>query len=113
MAIRDGLVINDNANRNANQNLNQNSNQAQDDIQDDNQGQNPPPHNPFLPNAPIAPETPQRPQLKIGPIFSLNMQVNWKKMQKGTYLGQPTGWTHTTFRIEKRYRDFVIFSRGS
>ena len=59
MANRDGPVINENANRNPNQNPNQNQNQAQDDIQYDNQGQNPPPHNPFLPNAPLAPGVPQ------------------------------------------------------
>ena len=63
MANRDSLVINENANRYPNQNPNQNPNQAQDDIQDDNQEQNPLPHNPFLPNAPIAPGVSQRPQL--------------------------------------------------
>ena len=46
-----------------NENPIQNPNQAQGNAQDDNQGQNPPPHNPFLPNAPIAPGAPQRPQL--------------------------------------------------
>ena len=59
MADRDGPAINENANRNPNQN----PNQAQGNAQDDNQGQNPPPHNPFLPNAPIAPGVLQRPQL--------------------------------------------------
>ena len=38
-----------------NENPIQNPNQAQDNAQDDNQGQNPPPHNSFLPNAPMAP----------------------------------------------------------
>ena len=61
MADRDSLVINKNANRNPNQN--QNQNQVQGNVQDDTQGQNPPPHNPFLHNAPIAPRGPQRPQL--------------------------------------------------
>ena len=59
MTNQDGLAINENANRNPNQN----QNQAQGNAQDDDQGQNPPPHNPFLPNAPIAPGVPQRPQL--------------------------------------------------
>ena len=63
MADRDSLAINENANRNPNLNLNQNPNQAQGNAQDDNQGQNPPSHNPFLPNAPIVPGVPQRPQL--------------------------------------------------
>ena len=76
MADRDGPAVNENPNRNqnqnSNQNPNQNPNQAQDEGQDDNQGQNPPPinlynpsppHNPFLPNAPIAPGVSQRPQL--------------------------------------------------
>ena len=38
-------------------------NQAQGNAQGDNQGQNPPLHNPFLPNAPLAPEAFQSPQL--------------------------------------------------
>ena len=72
MANRDGPVINENANRNPNQNPNQNLNQNPNQAQDDNQGQNPPlndlfnpppPHNPFLPNAPIAPGACQRQQL--------------------------------------------------
>ena len=52
MANRDGLAINQNANRNPNQN----QNEVQGNVPDDNQGQNPPPHNPFLPNAPIVPQ---------------------------------------------------------
>ena len=52
---RRGLAVNENPI--------QNPNQAQDNTQDDNQGQNPPPHNPFLPNDPMAPGRPQRPQL--------------------------------------------------
>ena len=63
MANRDGPAITENVNRNPNQNLNQNPNQAQGNAQDDNQGQNPLPHNPFLPNVPIAPGVLQRPQL--------------------------------------------------
>ena len=55
MADQDSLAVNENPN--------QNSNQAQGNSQDNNQGQNQPPHNPFLPNAPIAPEAPKRPQL--------------------------------------------------
>ena len=46
-----------------NENPIQNPNQAHDNAQDDNQGQNPPPHNPFLPNNPLAPGAPLRPQL--------------------------------------------------
>ena len=46
---QDGLTINKNANRNPNQNPNHNPNQAQGNAEDNNQGQNPPPHNPFLP----------------------------------------------------------------
>ena len=42
---------------------NPNPNQAQGNVQDNLQGQNPPPHNPFLPNAPLIPEEPPRPQL--------------------------------------------------
>ena len=80
MADRDGLAINENANRNpnqnANQNLNQNPNKGQGNVQDDNKGQNPPPHNPFLPNAPIAPGVPQRPPL------------NWSHF-KPEYAGKP------------------------
>ena len=55
MADQDGPAVNENPI--------QNPYQAQDNAKDDNQGQNPPPHNPFLPNAPVAPGTPQRPQL--------------------------------------------------
>ena len=51
MANRDGPAVNKNSNQNPNQ------------AQGDNQGQNPPPHNPFLPNAPLAPIVLQRPQL--------------------------------------------------
>ena len=46
-----------------NENPIQNPNQAQHNAQDDNQGKNPPPHKPFLHNAPIVPGAPQRPQL--------------------------------------------------
>ena len=46
-----------------NENPIQNPNQAQGNSQDDNQGQNLPPQNPFLPNAPVAPGSPQRSQL--------------------------------------------------
>ena len=46
-----------------NENPIQNPNQAQGNVQDDNQGQNPSPHNLFLPNAPMAPGAPQRLQL--------------------------------------------------
>ena len=76
MTDRDSPAINENANRNQNQNPNQNPNQAQGNAQVDNQGQNPPPHNPFLPNAPIAPGVPQRPQL------------NWSHF-KPKYAGKP------------------------
>ena len=76
MPNRDGLVLNENANRDPNQNPNQNPNQAQYVIQGDNQGQNPPPHNPFLPNALIAVGVPQRPQL------------NWSHF-KPEYAGKP------------------------
>ena len=55
MANRDSLAVNENPI--------QNPNQAQGNAQDVNQGQNPPPHNPFLPNSPIALGAPQRPQL--------------------------------------------------
>ena len=55
MADQDGLAVN--------KNPNQNPNQAQGNAEDNNQGQNLPPHNPFLPNAPLAPGSPQRPQL--------------------------------------------------
>ena len=55
MANQDGLAVNENPI--------QNPNQAQGNAQDDNQGQNPTPHNPFLPNTPIAPEASQRQQL--------------------------------------------------
>ena len=72
MADRDGPVINENANRNPNQN----PNQTQGNVQDDNQGQNPPPHNPFLPNTPIAPGVPQR------------QQLNWSHF-KPEYAGKP------------------------
>ena len=94
MADQDGLAINENANRNPNQN----QNQAEGIAQNDDQGQNPPPHYPFLANAPIAPGVPQRPQLNCS-HFKPNMQVKQKKMQKHIYLGQMTGWTHMTFRI--------------
>ena len=46
-----------------NENPNQNPNQAQSNAQDNNQGQNPPPHNPFPPNAPLVPGAMSRPQL--------------------------------------------------
>ena len=46
-----------------NENPIQNPNQDQGNSQKINQEQNPPPHTPFLPNAPIGPGTPQRPQL--------------------------------------------------
>ena len=36
------------------------------------------------------------------------MQVNQKKMQKQTYLGQMTGWTHTTFRITLNVKRFCL-----
>ena len=78
MANGDGPAINENANRNPNQNLNQNPNQAQGNVQDDNQGQNPPPYNPILPNAPIVPGVPQRPLL------------NWSHF-KPKYTGNPEG----------------------
>ena len=70
MANRDSPAINENANRNPNQNpnQNQNSNQAQGNVQDDNQGQNPPPHNPFLPNAPIAPGSTSKSTIKLVPF---------------------------------------------
>ena len=55
MANQDGPVVNENQN--------QNPNPVQQNPQDDNQGQNPPPHNPFLPNVPLALGMPQRPQL--------------------------------------------------
>ena len=55
MANQDGLAVNENPN--------QNPNQAQGNAQDNNQGQNPPPYNPFLPNAPLVPGAPSRPQL--------------------------------------------------
>ena len=55
MANQDGPVVNENQN--------QNPNPVQQNPQDDNQGQNPPPHNPFLPNVPLALGAPQRPQL--------------------------------------------------
>ena len=80
MANRDGLAINEKANRNPkqnpSQNADQNPNQAQGNVQNDNQGQNLPTHNPFLPNAPIAPGVPQRPQL------------NWSHF-KPKYAGKP------------------------
>ena len=42
-----------------NKNQIQNPNQVQDNAQDDNQEQTPPPHNPFIPNAPMALGAPQ------------------------------------------------------
>ena len=51
MANQDGPAVN--------KNPNQNPNQAQGKAQVNNQGQNPPPHNPFLPNALPAPQIPQ------------------------------------------------------
>ena len=68
MANQDGLAVNENPI--------QNPNQAQGNTQDDNQGQNPLPHNPFLPNTPIAPGAPQRPQL------------NWSHF-KSKFAGKP------------------------
>ena len=59
MANWDGLAINENANRNPNQN----PNQVKGTAQNEDQGENPPPHNPFLHNAPIVPGVPLRPQL--------------------------------------------------
>ena len=80
-----------------NENPNQNPNQVPGDGQGNDQEQNPPPHNPFLPNAPLVTGAPQRPQL-IGPILSLSLQVN-QKMQKPIYLGQMIGCTHRSFQI--------------
>ena len=60
MADHNGPTKNENANRNPNQN----PNQVQDNVQNDDPGENPPPYNPFLPNAPIVPGVPQRPKLK-------------------------------------------------
>ena len=55
MANQDSLAVN--------KNPNQNPNQVLGDGQGNDQEQNPPPHNPFLPNAPLVPGTPQRLQL--------------------------------------------------
>ena len=68
MANRDGLAINENPN--------ENPNQVQGNVQDDDEGQNPPPHNPFLPNALTAPGVPQR------------QQLNWSHF-KPEYAGKP------------------------
>ena len=53
MANWDGPVVN--------KNPYQNPKPVQQNPQDDNQGQNPPPHNPFLPHVPLALGAPQRP----------------------------------------------------
>ena len=55
MANQDGPAVKENPN--------QNPNQAIGNAQDYNQRENPPPHNPFLPNAPLVPGAPPRPQL--------------------------------------------------
>ena len=68
MANLDGLAVNENPN--------QNPNQAQGNAQGDNQGLNPPPHNPFLPNAPLAPGAP------------LRLQLNWFHF-KPQFAGKP------------------------
>ena len=57
-------------------NENQNPNQAQGNAQDNNQGKNPPPHNLFLPNAPLIPGALPRPQL------------NWSHL-KPKFAGKP------------------------
>ena len=65
--------------------------------------QNPPPpqnpNNPIILNASQAPEalhlpTPHMTTLKLVLFLSQNIRVNQIKMQKLTYLGRTTGWTH-------------------
>ena len=54
MADAGGPAVNQNPNQNQNQNPNQNPNQISNP-QDNDNGQNPPPHNPFLP-VPLLPQ---------------------------------------------------------
>ena len=45
--------------------MNEKPNQNPNQVPGDDQDQNPPPHNPFLPNAPLVPGAPQRLQLNL------------------------------------------------
>ena len=61
----------------------------------------PPPQNPQIPIVPNAPQVPEAPHLSAPHIPPLNWSPfkpeysdKPAKMQKLTYLGQTTGWTH-------------------
>ena len=113
MANRDGPAINKNAKRNPNQNLYQNPNQAQGNVQDDIQGQNPPPHIPFLPNAPIVPGVPQRSQLNwshFKPKYAGKLEEDAE-----AHLLRTNDWmdTHNFQEQVKRTEILFTFSRGS
>ena len=79
-----------------NKNQNQNPNQAQSNAQDNNQGQNPPPHNPFLPNAPLIPGAPPRPKL------------NWSHF-KPKFAGKPEEDTEAHFLRMNDWMDMHDF----